>query len=224
MSNAIEIDHVFPPWSGGTAGRPLSVHVKAGSFAVLHTSRRLADYVIRVCAGLEAPPLGRVVILGNELTRLRRRELNQLRCRIGAGMQQGGLISNQTLRMNLLVPLLFAGVAGRQAEHRVERMLEACGLDGWSERRPADVPADLRQVAVLARALVRRPDLALVDDPFANMDRGQAHQLVALCRDHAATVLMTTYRRDETLWRSADQVTVWEAGNLQDATDEIRED
>lgn len=188
----------------------LDLRVEVGSLVVLETTQRLADRTIRLCAGLERPAVGTATVCGLEPARLGRAQLNRLRSRLGVALQPGGLISNQTLRMNLVVPLLFAGGVTRgEAVRRSEEMLDRCGLAGWADRRPIEVAPDLRQVAVVARAMVRRPELLLLEDPFAAVSTEQALRLLALAREVAGSTLLATHRSDPAVNAAADQVVAW---------------
>lgn len=188
----------------------LELRVEIGAMVVLETTQRLADWTIRACAGLERPAGGTVTVCGLELARLGRAQLNRLRSRLGVALQPGGLISNQTLRMNLVVPLLFGGGVPRaDAVRRSEEMLDRCGLAGWADCRPIEVAPDLRQVAVVARALIRRPDLLLLEDPFAAVSTEQAQRLLALARELTGSILLATHRSDPVINAAADQVVAW---------------
>lgn len=185
---------------------PLHLEVEAGAFAVMIRPRSPAAGALRMATGQLRPAAGRVEVLGIEPARLRGRALSRFRHRLGVGFSPDGLVSNQTLRLNLLVPLLFAGTGHREARLATDQMLDACGLGQWATARPSGVPAEVRQCAAVARALVRRPELLLLHDPFAALDAETIQRLVDQCRRSAGTVLIATHREEPVLLGAADRV------------------
>ena len=190
---------------------PLSLEVASGAFVVLETSRPLAAFVTRLCAGVAAAPAGRVDVLGHDPRDMARADLNRLRYRLGVALQPGGLISNQTLRANLRIALLFGDSTLRaDAARMCDEMIDAAGLERWADRRPAEVPEEPRQIAAVARALVRRPELILLEDPMASLESDEvAARVLALVRARAATVLVATHRARGPLTLAADRIVSW---------------
>ena len=82
------------------------------------------------------------------------------------------------------------------------------------DERPADVPPDARQRAVIARAIARDPELLLLENPIWALDTDEASELLALCRTRARTVLIAIHRRDETVARAADHSALWDDTGL----------
>ncbi len=214
MNAAVELIGAVPPppafdWPG-----PLDLDVPVGQCTVIWTLPSLATPLIRLCVGLRAPAVGRVRVLGVEAGSMARFEGMKFRRRLGVAMQPGGLISNVSLRTNLMVPLLYAGVADmKRSQVLVDDVLDAIGITRWAERRPADVPPEVRQAAIVARALVRRPELLLLEAPFRALRVKRGDELLALCRERAGTVLIVETENEPWLFERADvMVTLDERG------------
>lgn len=221
MSAALRFTQVVPAAAEGWPA-PLSLVVPHGVFALVETPAALAGPLLRLGAGLVAPAAGRVEVLGRDPARLTRAELQLLRRALGVGLQPGGLVSNLTLKMNLVVPLLYSGAAELEgAARRADAMLERFGISRWAAHRPADVAPDVRLEAVLARALVREPELLLLDDPVSALPADRAEQALELCRAHARTLLVTTPQPNALLEHRADERATWTGAGLNPMTHEV---
>ncbi len=150
-----------------------------------------------------------------DLARLDRRAVQRLRHRMGVALRPDGLVSNLSLYMNLVVPLVYGGVAPAAAARQASEILEQCGVTAWAQLRPSDVPPDVRKVAALARALARQPELAVLEDPVASFAPARAGELLALCRRQARTVVITTPRRRAIFDRVTDLSATWDGEALQ---------
>jgi phospholipid/cholesterol/gamma-HCH transport system ATP-binding protein len=200
----------------------LDFAVPTGVFAVVETPAALAGLLLRLSAGLVAPATGRVEVLGVEPTRLTRVELQRFRRVLGVGLQPGGLMSNLTLKMNLVVPLLYSGAADlERASRRADTMLASFGVTRWAAARPADVAPDVRAQAVIARALVREPELLLLDDPVSLLPPARAEEALELCRAQARTLLITTPQPNALLEHRADLRVTWTEAGLRRTTYEV---
>ena len=208
---AVRLDAVLPAAPRGAWDAPLSLAVPEGAFFVLQAAPARAGALLRICLGLAAAGAGTVEVLGANPGALDRRASQRFRRALGSGLVPHGLISNLTLRMNVIVPLVYGGLAlPADAARRADDALAACGAQRWAHERPADVPPDARQRAVVARAIAREPQLLLLEDPVWSVDADVAAGLLALCRAHARTVLVTTPRRDAAVVRAADHSASWD--------------
>ena len=205
VSAAVKLESAVPPppafdWPG-----PLDLEIPAGRTTVIWTLPSLAHPFIRLCVGLRSPVVGRVFVLGTEAGLMSRYEGMQFRRRLGVAMQPGGLISNVTLRTNLTVPLLYAGIANmEESQVLVDDVLGAIGITRWADRRPADVPPEVRQAAIVARALVRRPELVLLEAPFRALRVKRGVELLELCEQRAGTVVIVETENEPWLFEEAD--------------------
>ncbi len=208
-----------PPRRSNGDVLPLSLVVEFGSLVAVETPPALAGAVPRMACGLLGLAAGRVELFGRDVGSASRDGLRALRARTGVALHPHGLLSNQTLRMNLVVPLVYAGLAGMaEGLARADRLLAACGVGEWAADRPADVPPAVQQTASLARALVRGPELLLLQDAFAGLRGDRAEELLALCRREAATILLAEPGPSHV---PADAVVRWENRTERGARDEV---
>ncbi|MBI4230248.1 MAG: ATP-binding cassette domain-containing protein [Planctomycetes bacterium] len=118
--------------------------------------------LLRLACGLLAPTGGRVDLLGTRLPATPR-VLRAVQSRVGYFPQDGGLLSNLTLRDNVLLPLRYHGRLDDGARDSVRRLTDRMDLAPHLDRIPADVPIGARRRAALVRALAPRPALLLAD-------------------------------------------------------------
>ena len=208
MNEVVRLDGVIPPppregWPG-----PVSLTVEEGAFVLMVTPPAVSVALVRMLVGLREPVEGRVTVLGVHPGRLDRWDAQKHRRRLGVGFHEpAGLVSNLTLRMNLVVPMLYSGLYDMPtAQAKAAEVLESCELGRWADTRPADVPSDLRRAAVMARAIVREPELLLLEEPIGPLRDDRADFLLRLCRQRARTAIMTTAEREGIQFDHADIV------------------
>lgn len=154
--------------------------------------------LIALCAGLLAPQQGRLQVAGAELTAMTPRQRDAWRgATLGVVPQRLHLSASLSVLENLALPYISAGLPVDRA--RLHELLDALGLASLGARRPHELSVGQAQRAALARALARRPELLLVDEPTANLDDEAAHAVVELLRraaaEAAATLLIATHDR-----------------------------
>ncbi|HSB54356.1 MAG TPA: ABC transporter ATP-binding protein, partial [Gemmatimonadales bacterium] len=179
--------------------RELSLEVEDGELvALLGPSGCGKSTILRLIAGLETPTTGTVWIGGREVTRLPPADRN-----VAMVFQSYALYPHFTVRGNLEFPLRMRGVNPADRITRVERVAAQLGLGDLLHRLPAQLSGGQRQRVALGRALVRNPDVFLLDEPLSNLDaalRAQLRaELLALHRSLGATMLYVTHDQVEAL-------------------------
>jgi ABC-type nitrate/sulfonate/bicarbonate transport system ATPase subunit len=191
---------------------PLDLTMTEGEWLVVRTTPARSDPLLRICLGLHRIGAGSVTVLGESPGALTNAALGPFRRRLGAALQPDGLVSNLDVRRNLVVSLVYAGVCGAaEAETRAREGLEQFGLASFATARPSELPEDVRGIVAVVRAVVRRPSLLVLEDPFAAVKSVQAAALLRRCRALAPTALVTTFRRNEPLYEAADRIVLWDS-------------
>jgi ABC-type methionine transport system ATPase subunit len=191
--------------------KPVSFVLRRGALLLIKTKSEYSAPLFRMCLGFSEPSNGRVAVNGQSPAALGRNEVRDYRRGIGSLLDPDGLISNLTIRMNLIVPLVYAnGLDFEEAATRTEQTLDVMHLTMWADQRPASLPAEVRQTAALARALSPRPALMLLENPIASLDHKETRRLLSLCRMQAETLLVATHRNDGILHEFADEVWQWD--------------
>lgn len=160
----------------------LSFTVERGAFVLLTgPSGAGKSTVLRLIAAIERPTAGAITVAGESLARVRSRALPLLRRSLGIVPQSPMLLDDRTIHDNVALPAIAAGSPLGEARARAAAALQRVGLGGWAaSARPRELSGGEQQRAALARALVNRPALLLVDEPTAYLDRAAASDLLRL--------------------------------------------
>jgi ABC-type methionine transport system ATPase subunit len=209
MDVAVEFENVEGETSSDRWPHPVTFQVPRGGAHVIRTRSAFSAPMLRLCLGFSEPRRGRVVVNGKEPSLLSRGDVRDLRRQTGCTLDPDGLMANMTVRMNLIVPLVFAtGMMLGDATQRADQTLELARLTGWANLRPAALSAEVRQTVALARALCSQPQVLLLENPLASADQKEMRRMMSLCRVQAETILIATHRKDTILHEFADAV--WE--------------
>lgn len=139
--------------------------------------------LLNLIAGLDVPDSGDVLLEGQNLagldddarTLLRRR-------RMGFVFQAFHLLPHLTVAGNVGLPLALNGLAGREADNRIDEVLRAVGLGDRRRSYPQELSGGEMQRVAVARALVHRPAVVLADEPTGNLDTESAVHVLELLR------------------------------------------
>jgi ABC-type lipoprotein export system ATPase subunit len=207
----VEFDQVAGERGALKWERTVSLKVPRGTLHLIRTRSTWSSPLLRLCLGFSEPSAGRVTVLGHEPAKLGRNEVRDFRRGMGCILEPDGLVANLTLRMNLMVPLVFAsGLTTAEATERTDQILDIMHLTIWEQSRPAAMPLEVRETAALARALSSRPPMVLLENPLASVDTRETRRLLSLCRAQCETLLIATHRKDGILHEFADSVWEWD--------------
>lgn len=182
-----------------TALDDVTLQVAPGQMvAIVGPSGSGKSSLLAVAGALVTPTEGEVRVAGVELTTASRRELSRVRREhLGFVFQSGNLIPALTALDQVRLPLTF----GKVAEPRDPRaLLDEVGMAHKADRRPHQLSGGERQGVGIARALVTRPQVLLVDEPTAALDQQRSQDVVALLaretHDHGVATVMVTHDHD----------------------------
>lgn len=137
--------------------------------------------VLRLIGGLVQPVRGRIVVDGEDVTRLSERQLYRVRSRLGMLFQGGALLDSMTVFDNVAFPLRERTRSDAAAiAARVREALQAVGLPDAEDLLPGQLSGGMVKRAALARALIMRPRILLCDEPFSGLDPVSARRIEAL--------------------------------------------
>jgi ABC-type Fe3+/spermidine/putrescine transport system ATPase subunit len=135
-------------------------------FSLLGPSGSGKTTLLRIIAGLERPTAGRVRVAGHDVT-----QMPPYRRRIGMVFQNFLLFPHKTVAENIVFPLRMQRVEKRERDERLQWVTKLLRLEGLAERYPNELSGGQQQRVSLARGLIARPALLLLDEPLANLDR-----------------------------------------------------
>jgi len=198
---AIELRGVTKTYRTGTlALGPIDLNIGRGEFvSLLGPSGCGKSTALRMIAGLAAPSSGRIEV-GTASPRSRGEHP------IGFVFQEPTLMPWASIRHNVALPLKLAHVASAEIARRVDEVLARVDLAEFADAFPRELSGGMKMRASLARALVTRPDILLMDEPFAALDEITRFRLnddlLALWRELQMTVVFVTHSVFESVYLS----------------------
>lgn len=126
---------------------------------------------IKHMVGLIRPDRGKLLVDGEDVLTLGKREMNRVRKRFGMLFQEGALFDSMTVGENVAFPLVeHTKLGDEEIRARVTEMLRVVGLPGVEEKMPSELSGGMRKRVGLARALIREPEIVLFDEPTSGLD------------------------------------------------------
>jgi len=153
---------------------------------------------LKMAAGLLTPNNGSVVVLGNEVSEMRERELLVFRRRIGFVFQEGALFDSMSVAGNVAYRLREDGVSEEEIKPRVLEVLRFVELEHTLDLLPSELSGGMKRRVSIARALINHPPIVLYDSPTAGLDPITSQTIITLIlrlRDvYGVTALLATHR------------------------------
>jgi putrescine transport system ATP-binding protein len=191
----------------------VSLDIRAGEFfALLGPSGCGKTTLLRMLAGFEAPDQGHILLSGRDIAQLlpHERPVNMM-------FQSYALFPHLNVRDNVAFGLKRAGMERAAINARVAEMLALVKLEGLEKRKPDQLSGGQRQRVALARSLARRPQVLLLDEPLAALDKklreSTQWELMELQRRLGTTFIIVTHDQEEAM-TVASRIGVMDAGRL----------
>lgn len=142
------------------------------NLVVLGRSGTGKSVLIKLISGLLTPDHGTIEVLGQEVTNITDKALQELRIRIGFSFQNSALYDSMTVRKNLEFPLVRnrKGISRKEIDEAVETVLDAVGLSQTINQMPSELSGGQRKRIGIARTLILNPEIMLYDEPTAGLD------------------------------------------------------
>ena len=196
--------------------RDVDLSVEKGEFvAIVGASGSGKSTLLHILGSVDKPSAGRVMVGGEDIEALSRKEAAIFRRRkVGLVYQFYNLIPTITVRKNILMPLLLDGRKPNEAYF--ERIVNALGIGDKLEALPHQLSGGQQQRTAIARSLIYRPALLLADEPTGNLDQKNAREIVdmlkLLNRNLGQTILLITH--DERVALEADRIITLADGRI----------
>ena len=203
MIELTNISKVFETPAGrSTALDDVSLTIGTGEvFGIIGESGAGKSTLVRCINLLEQPTSGSVVIDGRDVTRLRGRDLRELRADVGMIFQRFSLFEQRTVLDNVIFPSTLASSGGRipraEALDRARHLLALVGLEGKEGSYPSQLSGGQQQRVAIARALMTRPKTLLCDEATSALDTLTTSQVLDLLakinRELGVTIVLITH-------------------------------
>ena len=139
--------------------------------------------LLNIIGSLDVPSEGRITVLGKGLGGLSAQEAARLRSEhMGFIFQTYNLLPVYSVFENIEFPLLLMHMGSRERKKKVVNALEWVGLSDKTDSKPAQLSGGEAQRVAIARAMVKQPELVLADEPTANLDADNSHNILKVMR------------------------------------------
>ena len=210
----LRIDGVVKKFGGVRAVDRLSLDIRRGEFfALLGPSGCGKTTLLRMLAGFETPDEGAILLDGQDIAQVlpHQRPVNMM-------FQNYALFPHLSVRDNIAFGLKRARLPRAEIGSRVAEMVALVKLEGLEKRKPDQLSGGQRQRVALARSLARRPQLLLLDEPLAALDKklreSTQTELMELQRRLGTTFIIVTHDQEEAM-TMADRIGVMDQGRLE---------
>ncbi|MCF6445396.1 ABC transporter ATP-binding protein [Nereida sp. MMG025] len=211
----VEFDHVQKSYDGETlVVKDLNLSMPKGEFlTMLGPSGSGKTTCLMMLAGFETATHGEIRLDGREINNIPPHKRG-----IGMVFQSYALFPHMTVAENLAFPLEVRGIGKSEREKQVKDALDMVQMGSFGSRRPAQLSGGQQQRIALARALVFRPELVLMDEPLGALDKQlrehMQFEITRLAHELGITTVYVTHDQTEALTMS-DRVAVFDDGRIQ---------
>ena len=183
----IDFEHVSKTYEThndeNVALEDINIHIEEGEFVfILGHSGAGKSTFLKLIQMEEKPTEGRVLINGQDLTKLKRRKVPYLRRQMGVVFQDFRLIPTMTVYENVAFAMRVTNISTKKIKARVPFALSLVGLEDKMDRLPDELSGGMKRRVALARAIALDPQILLYDEPFVGQDPIAMGVLVRLIR------------------------------------------
>ena len=183
------------------AVRGVDFEIKAAEFvAIMGPSGSGKSTLMNMIGCLDTPTAGEYWLNGHPVSELSEDQLARVRNKeIGFVFQTFNLLPRATALHNVELPLIYAGVGGKDRRRLAAEKLELVGLADRMDHRPPEMSGGQRQRVAMARALVNNPAILLADEPTGNLDSVTSGDIMRQLKDlneQGQTIFLVTHERD----------------------------
>jgi ABC-type antimicrobial peptide transport system, ATPase component len=212
-SNLIEVKNLVKVYRDGNtyfkALNGVSFSIQKGeSVAIIGKSGSGKSTLMHLLAALDKPNEGEILINGQNIAKMKKRELNKLRNQtFGFVFQQFFMNPKDTVLQNVILPLKIAGVGSRKRKEIALKALESVELTDKAKNKASNLSGGQKQRVCVARAIANSPEIIFADEPTGNLDSKTSKKiedlLFGLNKENGITLIIVTH--DESLAAKCDR-------------------
>lgn len=186
--------------TGAPALKDVNLHVKKGEFVfIIGDSGSGKSTMIKLLLRELTATEGRIMVMGEDLSRMRHRKVPKYRRNLGIVFQDFRLLKDRNVYENVAFAQRIIQVSGKEIKRNVPAVLSLVGLAGKYKSRPQYLAGGEQQRVAIARALVNKPAILLADEPTGNLDPDNTWEIMKLLErinENGTTILMVTHNRE----------------------------
>jgi putative ABC transport system ATP-binding protein len=176
----------------------VSFAVDKGEFvAIMGPSGSGKSTLMHVIGALDTPTSGKYILDGQDVSKLSKDELAEIRNKkIGFVFQSFNLLPRTTALKNVALPMIYAGISGKERLERAKVLLKQVGLEDRMTHTSSQLSGGQMQRVAIARALAMSPSIILADEPTGNVSSAQSDEIMRLFQSlqkQGHTIIMITH-------------------------------
>ncbi|MBQ7066474.1 MAG: cell division ATP-binding protein FtsE [Lachnospiraceae bacterium] len=197
----ITLENVSKSYStGAPALNNVSIQIDKGEFVfIVGDSGSGKSTFIRLLLRELLPTSGKIIVNGNDVAKLKRKQIPKFRRNIGVVFQDFRLLKDRNVYENVAFAQRVIQVSSKEIKKNVPSMLSIVGLAGKYKAKPRQLSGGEQQRVALARALVNNPPILLADEPTGNLDPKNSWEIMKLLEEineKGTTVVVVTHNRE----------------------------
>ena len=198
MIDFLNVSKTYP--NGTHALNDVSLSIDKGEFVfIVGASGAGKSTFLKLIMHEETPTSGEIIINGNKLSKMKRRDVPYRRRHMGIVFQDFRLIEKMNVFDNVAFAMRAVGENTATIKKRVPYVLSLVGLKDKMKNKPSELSGGEQQRVSLARALVNNPEIIVADEPTGNVDPELSHEIIELLNEingMGTTVLVVTHEHE----------------------------
>ncbi|MDX2137103.1 MAG: ABC transporter ATP-binding protein [Chloroflexota bacterium] len=196
----------------------VSIRIDKGEFvAIVGPSGSGKSTLMTILGALDKPTSGSYRLDGTEIGQMSDDSLSDIRnYRIGFVFQKFNLLARSSSLANVGLPLVYAGVDGKERDRRAHAALDLVGLGERTHHKPNELSGGQQQRVAIARALINQPSIILADEPTGNLDTRTGEEIMRLFRqlhsEQGITLILVTHSPE--IAQQADRIIAMRDGEV----------
>jgi ABC-2 type transport system ATP-binding protein len=207
--DAITLENVTKSYDSVTAVSGINLHVRQGAIlGLLGPNGAGKTTTIRMIMNILVPDEGSIQVLGQPVS-------DNTRDLIGYLPEERGLYPRMKVREIIIFLAALHGLTEAEADRRAKEWLETLGLDEWSEKKLIDLSKGMQQKVQFITAVIHKPPLVILDEPFSGLDPVNAatvEEIMIDMRASGSTIVLSTHRMEQ-VERMCDSICLIDKGH-----------
>lgn len=199
----------------------LSVY-RGDIYGIIGRSGAGKSTLLRMINLIESPDRGSVIVNGQDLTKLPRKQLRQARQSIGMIFQHFNLVANKSVFDNVLVSLELAKYPKKESRKRALEVLQFVGLEELVCKYPSQLSGGQKQRVAIARALANKPSILLCDEPTSALDPNTTREILGVLKNinqHLGVTIVIVSHEMDVIKSICNRVTIMDQGKVYETID-----